>query len=193
MSYDSVLKFLVEDSPEVFVNWLLNIDIQEEVSILNIELNLEPIRADGLFFLTVADKILHIEFQTSPQSKPPIPLRMLDYWVRLYRQYETNIEQVVIYLKPSTLPDVFINQFQVQNTSHKYRVIRLWEEKPELFLQSPALYPLAILAKSDQPEQLLQQIADQIAKIDNKRERNNVSTCVQLLAGIKFDLSKILG
>lgn len=135
MSYDSILKFLVEDSPEVFVHWLLNTNIQEEVSILNIELNLEPIRADGLFFLTVADKILHIEFQTSVQSKPPIPLRMLDYWVRLYRQYETNIEQVVIYLKNSTLPDVFINQFQVQHTSHEYRVIRIWEESPELFLQ----------------------------------------------------------
>lgn len=52
-----------------------------------------------------------------------------------------NIEQVVIYLKPSTLPDVFINKFQVQNTFHQYRIIRLWEENPELFLQSPALYP----------------------------------------------------
>ncbi|WP_373478899.1 Rpn family recombination-promoting nuclease/putative transposase [Geminocystis sp.] len=191
MSYDSILKFLVEDSPEVFVNWLLNTNVEQEITILNIELNLEPIRADGLFFLTVADKILHLEFQTSPQSKPPIPLRMLDYWVRLYRQYETDIEQVVIYLKPSTLPDVFINEFRQENTSHRYRVIRIWEENPELFLKSPALYPLAVLAKSDNPEQLLQQIADEVAKINDKRERNNVSTCVQLLAGIKFDLSLI--
>lgn len=98
MSYDSILKFLVEDSPEVFTNWLLDVDVTQEVKILNVELNVEPIRADGLFFLTVADKILHLEFQSSPQSKPPIPLRMLDYWVRLYRQYETVIEQVVIYL-----------------------------------------------------------------------------------------------
>lgn len=79
MSYDSILKFLVEDSPHVFVNWLLDVDVTHEIKILNVELNVEPIRADGLFFLTVADTILHLEFQTSPQSKPPIPLRMLDY------------------------------------------------------------------------------------------------------------------
>lgn len=40
----------------------------------------------GYFFLTFADKILHLEFQSSSQSQPSIPLRMLDYWVRLYRQ-----------------------------------------------------------------------------------------------------------
>lgn len=60
MSYDSILKFLVEDSPQVFVNWLLKEDTTKEVTILNVELNLEPIRADGLFFLTVGDKILHL-------------------------------------------------------------------------------------------------------------------------------------
>lgn len=191
MSYDSILKFLVEDSPQVFVNWLLDIEVTQEVKILNVELNVEPIRADGLFFLTVADKILHLEFQTSPQSKPPIPLRMLDYWVRLYRQYETIIEQVVIYLNPTSTEEVFKDEFRIQNTSHRYRVIRIWEENPELFLQSPVLYPLAVLASSDNPEKLLQQVANQIDRIDDKRQRNNVSTCVQLLAGIKFDLSLI--
>ncbi len=66
MSYDSILKFLVEDSPEIFAHWLLNVDPNSEVKILNVELNLEPIRVDGLFFLTVANRILHLEFQTSP-------------------------------------------------------------------------------------------------------------------------------
>lgn len=67
----------------------------------------------------------------------------------------------------------------------------MWEENPELFLQSPVLYPLAVLAHSDNPQQLLQQVADQIATIDDQKQKNNVSTCVQLLAGIKFDLSLI--
>lgn len=119
MSYDSVLKFLVEESPEIFANWLLNIDSNTKVEILNVELNLEPIRADGLFFFTVANQILHFEFQTSFPSKPPIPLRMLDYWVRLYRQYETKIQQVVIYLKPTTSEKVFIEEFRQENTYHR--------------------------------------------------------------------------
>lgn len=191
MSYDNVLKFLVEESPEVFINWLLETDINQEVKILNVELKLEPIRVDGLFFLTVADKILHLEFQTVHQSKPPIPLRMLDYWMRLYRQYERKIEQVVIYLKPTTSPDVFVDKFEEENTYHRYRVIRLWEENPAKFLTTPALLPLATLAKTDNPENLLQQVAMEVDKIEDKRQRNNLSACVQLLAGLKLDLSII--
>lgn len=191
MSYDSVLKFLVEESPEVFVDWLLKEEINQEVKILNVELNVEPIRADGLFFLSTRSKMLHLEFQTLPPSKPPISLRMLDYWVRLYRQYECNIEQVVIYLKPTTSPDVFKDEFRTENTYHRYRVIRLWEENPQTFLKIPALLPLAVLAKTDKPEELLQQVATEIAKIEDKRQQDNISACVQLLAGIKLDLSII--
>jgi predicted transposase/invertase (TIGR01784 family) len=191
MSYDSILKFLVEDSPEIFAHWLLKVDTNTEVKILNVELNLEPIRVDGLFFLTIANRILHLEFQTSPQSQPPIPLRMLDYWVRLYRQYNSKIEQVVIYLQPSSSEAVFLNEFREENTYHRYRVIRIWEENPEELLKYSALLPLAVLAKTNNPNNLLQQVASKVDTIEERREKVNVSTCVQLLAGIKFDLALI--
>ena len=88
MSYDSVLKFLIDEYTLPIVNWLFDLSPSESVEILKTELNVEPIRADGIFFLQVGDKIIHLEFQTTPKSNPPLPLRMLDYWVRLYRIYQ---------------------------------------------------------------------------------------------------------
>ncbi len=46
----------------------------------------------------------------------------------------------------------------MQNTQHRYRVIRLWEEDPEQFLNDPALLPFATLAATNNPENLLGQI-----------------------------------
>ncbi len=113
MSYDSILKFLVDEYSKPILNWLFNIGADESVTILKTELNLEPIRADGIFFLRVGNRIIHLEFQTTPKSDPPVPVRMLDYLVRLYRSeklYQSpnkEIEQVVIFLKPTNSPLVF--------------------------------------------------------------------------------------
>jgi predicted transposase/invertase (TIGR01784 family) len=158
-----------------------------DIQILKTELSLEPIRADAVIFLQIANRILHLEFQTLPASKPPLPLRMLDYWVRLHRQYECDIEQVVLFLTPTTAEAAFINQFIAPNTSHRYRVIRIWEQDPEPLLASPALLPLATLARTDTAETLLARVADQVDKITELEEQRNVSACVQLLAGLKFD------
>lgn len=71
MSYDSTLKYLLENFPTAFTRWLLATDATP-VELLPTELSVEPIRADGLFFLQVADSVLHLEFQTRPQSQPPL-------------------------------------------------------------------------------------------------------------------------
>jgi predicted transposase/invertase (TIGR01784 family) len=187
MSYDSTLKYLIEEYPQAIVEWLLGANISETPEILKTELNLEPIRVDGLFFLKTSSKIIHLEFQTIPQSKPPLPLRMLDYWVRLYRQYNIEIEQIVIFLKPTISEDVFINEFRATNTFHRYRVIRIWECEPEPLLATTELLPLAVLAKADNSSIILEQVAAKVNIIEDRRQKINISACVQLLAGIKFD------
>ena len=188
MSYDSILKFWIDEYTQPIVSWLFNTPVEEKVEILKTELNVEPIRADGVFFLQVGQKIIHLEFQTNPQSEPPLPLRMLDYWVRLYRLYEQQqeIEQVIIFLQPTTSEKVFEDSFQVGNTLHRYRVIRIWECEPNPLLSQPELLPLAVLAKSEQPSRLLSQVAERIDRIENKRKRSNIAACVELLAGINY-------
>jgi predicted transposase/invertase (TIGR01784 family) len=186
VTYDNTLKYLVEQYPEQFIRWLLASE-PRDIQILKTELNQEPIRADSVTFLQTANQILHIEFQTVPASTPPLPLRMLDYWVRLYRQYNCDIEQIVIFLKPTSSEAAFVEQFTARNTSHRYRIIRMWEQNPEPLLTSSALLPLATLAQTDSPESLLQQIAVQVSMIEETAIQQSISACTQLLAGLVFD------
>jgi predicted transposase YdaD len=64
---------------------------------------------------------------------------MLDYSVRLKREYQVDVEQVVLFLQQTSAAVAFMDAYQDRTTCHRYRVIRLWEQDPEDFLTSPAL------------------------------------------------------
>jgi predicted transposase YdaD len=63
----------------------------------------------------------------------------------------------------------------------------LWEEDPAPLLTNPGLLPLATLAKTNSPHNFLEQVAAQLDMIKENQERVNISTCVQLLAGLRFE------
>ncbi len=186
MTYDNACKYLAEEYPDQFARWLLSEEARD-IQVLKTELIGEPIRADSLTLLQTTNQILHIEFQTLPSSSQPIPFRMLDYSVRLKRQYECDIEQVVIFLKETTSEKVFIQEYQDRTTSHRYRVIRLWEQDPELFLRYPALLPFATLARTNSPRSLLEQVAVQVARIEEPNQRQSILSCADILAGLRFE------
>lgn len=96
---------------------------------------------------------------------------MLDYWVRLYRQYCRPIEQVVIFLNPTNSEVVFTEEFAVGYTVHRYRVVRMWEQDPTPLLANPGLLPLAVLARTDAPTSLLQQVADLVEQIEEPQQQ----------------------
>lgn len=186
MSYDNTCKYLAENYPTEFAQWLLGSETSD-IQVLKTELNLEPIRADSVTFLQIANQILHLEFQTTPKSTYPLDFRMLDYYTRLKRQYWCDIEQVLIFLQPTSSEIVFNTQYVDKNTRHEYRVIRLWEEDPTPLLANPALLPLATLARTNSPQDLLEQVAASVDMIEVTDERQNISACVQVLAGLRFD------
>ena len=186
MAYDNVLKRLAAEYSSALTQWLLAVNA-EDIKLLPTELSLEPVRSDAVYFLPQLGQILHLEFQTEPTSNPPVPLRMLDYWVRLYRQYGRPIEQVAIFLKPTTSEIVFTEQFVVGNTTHRYRVVRMWEQDPAPLLANPALLPLAVLARTDTPTDLLEQVAARVDMIEERQQRSNISAYTEILAGLKFD------
>jgi predicted transposase YdaD len=86
---------------------------------------------------------------------------------------------------------VFETEFVSENTRHRYEVIRIWEESPELLLQDPALLPLAVLAATQEPNQLLAQVAQEVAKIEETELRQEISACTQILAGLRFNKDMI--
>ncbi len=185
MSFDNLCKLLSEKHPSRFAKWVLGSE-QLSVKVLEKELSIEPIRADSVTFLRLQRRILHLEFQIRLKSEPPLNLRMLDYWVRLYRLYRVPITQVIVLLLPPAEGTIIETVFEVESTRHEYRVIRLWEEDPTPLLNDPALLPLAALATSTSPEVLLRDVAQRVTQLDPEI-RSEVSSYAQILAGLKFE------
>jgi len=190
VSFDNVCKILAEKYPLDFANWLLP-ETVEKIKVLKTELSIEPIRADSVILLQTKNRILHLEFQTNTKSETPIPLRMLDYFVRLVRQYNLSVTQVVIFLQETTNEIAFTEAYIDEMTHHRYRVIRMWEQDSDLFLNNPALLPLAPLTKTNSAPELLSQVAREIAKITDVPARQNTAAYTEILAGLRFDKNLI--
>ncbi|BBD62503.1 hypothetical protein NIES2109_53470 [Nostoc sp. HK-01] len=186
MSFDNVCKILAEKYPAEFVNWLLN-EEPTQVKVLKTELSLEPIRADSVTFLQTANRILHLEFQTRTISNPPLPFRMLDYSVRLIRQYNVPVTQVVIFLQETNNEIAFTEEYVNETTTHRYRVLRMWEQDSVIFLDNPALLPLAPLTRTTSPQRLLSQVAQSLARISDRNTRQDIVAYTEILAGLKFE------
>ncbi len=190
MSFDNICKVLAEKYPREFVNWLLA-EEQTTVKVLKAELSLEPIRADSVTFLQTAQRILHIEFQTRTISNPPLPFRMLDYSVRLIRQYDAPITQVVIFLQETNNEIAYTEAYVNETTTHRYRALRMWEQDSAMFLDNPALLPLAPLTRTNSPQGLLSQVAQSVARIPDKNTRQDIAAYTEILAGLKFEKNLI--
>ncbi|MBD2774829.1 DUF4351 domain-containing protein [Iningainema tapete] len=191
MQFDNLCKYLAEKYPVQFASWLLD-EPTTRVEVLKTELSLEPIRADSVTFLRTESRILHLEFQVRvPTTGKPIPLRMLNYWVRLHWQYSLPVTQILIWLKPTTNPAVFENLFQLESTRHSYQVIRMWEQTPIPLLKEPALLPLAPLCAAQDSTQLLYRVAQEISNIEETEQRQDIAACTQVFAGLRFSKSLI--
>jgi predicted transposase/invertase (TIGR01784 family) len=191
MEYDNVCKLLCKRFPKQYAAWKIK-NIAEPVTVLEQELSIEPIRADSVIFLQTPERILHMEFQVNIEnSNPPLPLRMLDYWVRLYRQYRRPVDQIVVLLKESPAAKALESTFQFENTNHSYQVVRMWEEDTEWLIQDKALFPLAVLSHTSNSKDLLNQVAERVKTIDNIDERKLISSCTQILAGLRYEAELI--
>ncbi|MEM8640751.1 MAG: Rpn family recombination-promoting nuclease/putative transposase [Cyanobacteria bacterium P01_G01_bin.54] len=185
--YDNLCKYLIETFPKDFAQWLLGQPITLE-QLSPRELSSEPIRADSLILLQSQAVVLHVEFQT--RTDKTMSFRMLDYFTRLRRKFpERRIHQVVVYLLETHSPLVYEDQFTSDKTQHRYEVVRLWEQPKNLFIHSLGLLPLAVMAnpQPDEPEQVLQAVAQQIDAIKDTETRNNLTASAALLAGLKLE------
>ena len=153
------------------------------------ELSLEPIRADSLILEQSEDLVLHLEFQTEPNEN--MGFRMLDYRIRVYRRFPSKtMHQFVIYLKPTKSTLVYQDSFQLGETIHRYRVIRLWQQSSEIFLRSPGLLSLAILTKSEEPTTRLREITQELNTIENQGVRANLMAATAVFGGLVDLLQK---
>ncbi|MDS3861818.1 DUF4351 domain-containing protein [Thermosynechococcaceae cyanobacterium BACA0444] len=136
--------------------------------------------------------MLHLEFQTLPQSQPDLPFRMVDYYIRLKRLYpQSQIHQVLIFLKPSNDIRCHISQYQDAQLTHQFQVIRMWEQDPIPFLKNSGLLPLAALCQTANGRELLETIATELNQIPVETGRAQLMACCDLLAGLRFEKGMI--
>lgn len=127
--------------------------------------------------------ILHLEFQTRP--KADIPFRMSDYRLRGYRKFpQKKMRQVVIYLQPSDSELVYQTEFVLENSWHRFDVIRLWEQPTEIFFNYPGLLPFATLSQTDNQTRTLEEVAQVIEAIEDTRIRSNLAASTAVLSGL---------
>jgi predicted transposase/invertase (TIGR01784 family) len=98
-----------------------------------------------------------------------------------------EIYQVVIYLTPSQSPLVYQTTFNLGGLSHKFNVIRIWEQPTEIFQQYQGLLPFATLSQTDNPEETLRQVARQIENIEDKQVQSNVAASTAIISGIALN------
>ena len=183
--YDNTCKFLAENFPEDFACWLLGKSIPL-TKLEPSELSAEPIRADSVIFLESSEIVVHLEFQT--KTDDTMAYRMANYWLRLYGKYPTKeIHQTVIYLKPTKSPLAYQASFKSKQLNHEFNVIRLWEQPTDIFRQYLGLLPLAVLTKTNNPEETLRDVARQIDHIADKRVQSNVAASTAIISGIALD------
>lgn len=180
--FDNICRYLAEHFSTDIVSWLLG----EPIALTRLspsELSLQPIRADALILLQSDDVVLHVEFQTEPDAE--IPFRMADYRLRVFRRFpQKQMQQVVVYLRQSTSPLVYQTVFELPNTRHEFRVIRLWEQPTAEFLVSPGLLPFAVLTQTTNRAEVLQTVAQRVEAIVERGERSDLAASSGILAGL---------
>lgn len=94
---------------------------------------------------------------------------MSEYYIEFTRVLPSGIPitQVVIFLQETSDEIAFTQEYIDEITTHRYRVVRLWEENSALFLNNQALLPLAPLTQTDSPATLLSQVGNKIARISD--------------------------
>ncbi|MEN9203783.1 MAG: Rpn family recombination-promoting nuclease/putative transposase [Thermostichus sp. DG_1_6_bins_120] len=185
MAYDNVCKYLAERFPEQFVQWLLG-ETVVPVQLQPTELSDDPIRADSLILLGWQQQILHLEFQTDPETS--IPFRMVDYRLRLYRKYpELSVRQIVIYLRKTNSERVYQNSFRLERLSHEFDVLRLWEHPLRVGSDLQGLLPFRVLSQVDDPAETLREVVRELDAIPDRQNKRELAAATAVLAGLALD------
>ena len=185
---DNLCKRLAEQAPADFAAWLFGAG--GPVKIEKTELSREPVRADAVILSRAGQEILHVEFQTTAKSDVPLPLRMLDYYVGFKRQrVDRRVRQALVVLKETG--EVIADRYEDDGTSHRYRVVKLWEQDAAELMKYDGLLPLATLCRAESSEALLGEVALRVNRLKSREQRRETLNWSRMLAGLRYHQSLI--
>jgi len=192
---DNPLKVIVDRHAEDYVSWLLGKDCQL-IAKHPTELSETERRADMVYEIQNQQGqsfIQHIEFQQYRPSDEPMPFRMTEYAVRLWKKHHLPVCGTVIYLL--TEADVNDRGYfemvcpldQSQILRCHYKVVRLWKIDGRHLLEGDylGLYPLVPLTRLENPKETLQQVVQRIRSIPQAQTKADLLFGVWLISGLK--------
>lgn len=200
--YDEALKELLLASHDAFLSLIA--PGLTWVDTLSEELPAGARRADLVWLVEDAEGrrlILHIELQVKLETEPDkdIRERMAEYALRLIRRDHLPVYSILIFLKPVTTPEPFLDKtWKGKGLRFDFEIIRLWEQPPEVILETNhyGLWPLAGLMGQNVTAETTFTVAEKIAHAPVPRqEKSRLMGLLGVLVGMrlpKVDLARAL-
>jgi predicted transposase YdaD len=138
-------------------------------------------RAD-LLGETVSGELLHLELQSS--NDPRMPLRMAEYCLRVFRQFQKFPRQIVLYVGSAALKmEAELNGPALR---FSYRLVDIRELDGERLLESPSVGDnmIAILTRLRDPRAVVRRVIERIARLP-QAEREEALARLTILAGLR--------
>ncbi len=203
--YDTVSKKVIQDNPEDWVRFCLNIPDAQVIQVLDTEQpTVKSNRADSFIHANVNGKhaVIHFEIQTRDSTQIPMPYRIAGYAGRGIENLRMPVYSHVIYLHPDAGrndPGQYVQEMPGYNILIQYKVIRLYELEGQTILdvKLKGLIPFAPLMKPPEDvnsEEWLRQCV-LVAKSVTQDESNQADylTNLGILGGIILDYEIIRG
>ena len=180
MEFDATLKeFLQQQPTSLLLELTGGVPV---VEFLNVELPSVQERRLDLVLLLADETLLHIELQSS--NDRDMGLRMLEYYVLLWRRYRKPLRQVVIYVGTPRMR--MLNSLVSETLRFSFTVRDIREWRAEELLASPLFgdQVLALLGGTKDARGLVRGVLERIAKMVPER-RERALRYVLILAGLR--------
>lgn len=178
--YDTVLKSLLQDWRNSLLEQITGAKIGRW---LNVELpEVTQTRVDLLGQTAGGKRLIGFELQSSNDKL--LPLRMAEYALRVYRQYQRFPEQYVLYVGNEKLR--MLSQLEGPAFHCHYRIIDIRDIGEDTLLQSPYKgdHILAILAKHPDCAKSIRRILESLATLEGTTRKSAFQELF-ILAGLR--------
>jgi predicted transposase YdaD len=158
------------------------------------------VQADKVFEIRGSKPaLIHVELESS--SHLGIPNKLLRYNVLLGHERELPVHTILILLRPKAAPSDQTGMLQIRGSDESvylefhYRVLRVWEESAQTFLQAgPGLAPLAMLTNdaAENLESVFEQLQQTLRATQPKAKViEDLLGSTYTLCGLRYSESEI--
>jgi predicted transposase YdaD len=190
--FDVNMRLLATRHGPDFLQWFLGEDVRFERTEESVMVSVER-RADLLVSFQDEDellKLLHAEFQLQIDENDPAkypPFRMFEYAAMARRSYGQVPIQILVLMENTAAARRIPDHFAEGNVRVSYRVIRLWEEDPQVILDSglTGLLPLLPLMAGSSADLLEESLSVLEERLESGEERAELMKVAALLASIR--------